>query len=62
MKPIFDQIGVEVTSENKKELDRKIHELLGIQYTNCPETWKAIKNRMADDEKKFLADLSKALS
>ena len=62
MTTIFDQIGVEVTSENKKEIDSKIHEMMGVQYKNCPDTWRAIKSRMADNEEKFLIDLRKALS
>ncbi len=62
MKTIFSQIGVEVTPENKKEIDRKIHELVGVNYKNCPETWKAIKSRIADDEAKFITDLRRILS
>jgi hypothetical protein len=61
MKLLFDQIGIEVTSENKKEIDKKIHGLVGVPYKNCPEAWKAIKTRMAEDEEKFLADLDMAL-
>jgi hypothetical protein len=62
MKLIFEQIGIEVTPENKKEIDRKIHGLVGVPYKNCPEAWKAIKNRMAEDEEKFVADLDRALA
>ena len=62
MKLIFEQIGVEITPENKQDVDRKIHSLLGIEYKNCPTTWKVIKARLADNEEKFLADLDKALA
>jgi len=62
MKLIFDQIGIEITSENKQDVDRKIHALLGTEYKNCPATWKAIKLRLANDEEKFLTDLDKALA
>ena len=62
LKLIFKQIGIEVTSENRKEIDRKIHELVNVPYPNCPAAWKAIKNRMAEDEEKFLADLDGALA
>ena len=62
MKLIFEQIGVEITPENKQDVDRKIHSLLGIEYKNCPTTWKVIKARLADKEEKFLADLDKALA
>ncbi|TFG26518.1 hypothetical protein EU527_19635 [Candidatus Thorarchaeota archaeon] len=62
MKLIFSQIGVEVTPENKKEIDCKIHKMVGVKYKDCPTTWKAIKSRIAEDEEKFRADLHKALS
>ena len=62
LKLVFDQIGVEVTSENKQEIDKKIHKLVNVPYKNCSATWKAIKGMMAEDEEKFLANLDKALA
>jgi len=61
MKSFFDQIGIEVTSENKKEIDKKIHALVGTEYKNCSSTWKAVKERLAADEEKFISDLDKVL-
>jgi hypothetical protein len=62
MKMIFTQIGIEITKENRREIDTKIKALVGTESKNCPETWKAIKARLADNEEKFLADLDKALA
>jgi hypothetical protein len=31
MKLIFEQIGIEITPENKREIDKKIHALLGTE-------------------------------
>lgn len=62
LKLIFEQIGIEVTSANRKEIDRKIHEMVGVPYANCPAAWKAIKSRMAEDEEKFVADLDRVLA
>lgn len=62
MKLVFEQIGIEVTPENKREIDKKIHALVGVGYKNCSATWKAIKAKKAEDEEKFLADLDKALA
>ena len=62
MKLIFTQIGIEITSENRREIDRKIQTLAGTESKNCPETWEAIKVRLEEDEEKFLADLDKALA
>ena len=35
MKDIFAEIGIEPTKENKKEIDRKIRDYLGVEYINC---------------------------
>jgi ribosomal protein L23 len=62
MSHIFEENGVEPTKETKKDIDLKIHELLGVEYKNCSTTWREVKKRLADDEVGFMADLKKALS
>ncbi len=59
---IFEEIGVEPTKDTKKDMDRKIHDLLGVEYKNCSATWKEVKKRLEDDEVGFVADLKKALT
>ena len=59
---LFEEIDVEVTKENKRDIDRQIHELLGVDYKDCSTTWKAVKQRIADDEVGFVSALRKALS
>ena len=43
LKDIFDFAGIEVTKQNKKDIDRIIHELVSVDYKQCPTTWKALK-------------------
>ena len=62
MTEIFEEIGADVTPENKKEIDRRIHALLGVEYKNCSATWKLIKEKLAEDEQGFKAALAKALA
>ena len=62
MKEIFAELGVEVTPENKRELDRRIHEFLGVEYKNCSASWKAIKEKRSEDGVAFLRRLKKALT
>ena len=62
MKDIFAEIGVEPTKENKKELDRKIHGLLGVEYKNCSTTWKHVKEQLAENRDVFISELSAVLS
>lgn len=61
MGEIFTKLGVEVTAENKKEIDRKIHEYFGVEYKNCSQTWKLIKERRAEDPETFMTGLKTAL-
>jgi len=57
---VFAQAGITVTSENKKEIDRVIHELVGVNYKDCPSTWRQIKQRLADDPDAFILQLKNA--
>ena len=62
MKDVFAKAGVEVTKENKKDIDRKIHSIVGVEYKNCSATWKEVKRRIAEDEESFVTMLKEALS
>ncbi len=61
MQDVFDDIGIEVTKENKKEVDLVIHQMLGVAYKDCPSAWRAIKARRADDDEAFMLELKSAL-
>jgi len=54
MKDVFSRAGIDVTQENKKDIDRAIHDYVGVEYKNCSSTWKAVKERLAEDEESFL--------
>ncbi len=61
LKEVFDKAGIEVTKENKRDLDRAIHAHVGVEYKDCPSTWSAVKARLAEDEGAFLGVLREAL-
>jgi hypothetical protein len=61
MKQTFIELGVEVTPENKRDIDKQIHKLLGVEYKNCSATWKEIKKRRDEDETGFMKALDGAL-
>ena len=61
MKPVFEKAGIVVTDDNKKEVDRAIHEIVGIKYKDCPPTWKEVKKRIAADEDDFAHELCKRI-
>jgi len=59
---IFKKAGIEVTSENKREIDRVIHGIVGVGYKNCPVAWREVKKRIAEDEEGFVSKLKEALT
>ena len=64
MKDILTEAGIDVTEENKKEIDRIIHRLVAVEYKNCSPTWKAVKEQIKGDDaarKQFIEKLKKAL-
>jgi len=61
MNGIFTELGVDVTPENKKDIDKAIHKLLGVEYKNCSASWKEIKKRLAEDETGFMKSLDGSL-
>jgi len=62
LQEIFEKAGIEVTKENKREIDRVIHSIVGVEYKNCPAAWREVKKRIAEDEEKFVSTLKKAWS
>jgi len=62
LKPIFEKAEITITKENKKDIDRIIHSIVGVEYKNCPATWKEVKKRIAEDEKSFVNTLKRELA
>jgi hypothetical protein len=60
MQDVFQKAGIEVTPENKRDLDKVIHSLVHVKYKNCPSTWKAVKKILAENESEFIAQLKEA--
>ena len=59
LKSIFEKTGITITKENKQEIDRIIHNIVGVDYKNCPATWKEVKKKLAEDEESFVKQLRK---
>jgi hypothetical protein len=57
LQPIFEKAGIEVTNENKKELDKIIHRIVKVEYKNCPVTWIEVKKLISEDEGSFVSKL-----
>lgn len=62
LKQFFEKAGIEVTRENRREIDKAFHNIVGVEYKNCPATWKEIKRRIAENEDAFISKLKEAIS
>ena len=61
LKTIFEKAGITLTQENKQNIDKIIHSIVGVEYKNCPATWKEVKKRITEDEENFVNTLKKEL-
>lgn len=60
LKQVFEKSGITVTNENKHEIDKIIHQIVGVEYKNCPVAWREVKKRLADNEEGFVSALRAA--
>ena len=59
---LFEKAGIEVTKENRREIDKMIHNIVGVEYKNCPATWREVKQRIAEDESAFVSELKQTVA
>jgi len=43
------EAGIEATPKNKKQIDEAIHQIMGVNYKDCPAAWKALKQEIAGE-------------
>ena len=49
MKDVMEEVGIEITPHNKKEIDRILHGIVDVEYKNCSPAWKKIKEMVKGD-------------
>ena len=62
---IFDEAGIVVTPNNRKQIDQAIHQVVGVTYKGCPQAWKILKQQIMGDKQKrqdFIKKLQAAIS
>ena len=59
---VFEEIGIEITKENKREIDQVIHKMVGVDYKDCSNAWREVKKKLAEDEEGFINSLRGLLS
>ena len=59
---LFEKAGIEVTKENRQKIDKIIHNIVGVEYKNCPAAWREVKQRITEDENAFVLELKQAVA
>ncbi|MHA1934213.1 MAG: hypothetical protein ACW97A_02930 [Candidatus Thorarchaeota archaeon] len=62
MKSLFEEIGIDITPDNKREIDKRIHDFIGVDYKDCSKTWKEVKKKLVEDRDGFAASIRTVLS
>jgi len=52
--------GIEVTTENKRDIDRGVHKIVGVEHKNCSATWREVRKKITEDEYRFVGNLKEA--
>ncbi len=52
IKDILVEAGIEVTPDNRKQIDQVIHQIVGVADKECLETWKRLKEQIIGNEQK----------
>jgi hypothetical protein len=61
LRDVFKKAEIQVTTDNKRDIDRVIHGIVGVEYKNCSATWKEVKKKIAEDEDGFVSVLKEKL-
>jgi len=64
LQEVFKEAGIDVSSINKKQVDQAIHDIAGVNYKDCPATWRKLKHEILSNEQRhrdFIARLRSAV-
>ena len=54
---VFEKAGIQITPQNRQEIDRILHDMVGVDFKNCPDAWSQIKKSVLEDEAGFVSTL-----
>jgi len=56
----FRKAGIIVTPQNRKEIDKVIQGIIGMEGKHCPEVWREVKKRIKENDAQFVEELKSA--
>jgi hypothetical protein len=51
IKGLFQEAGLTISPENKKDVDLAIHKMVGVEYKDCSTTWRRLKEKFLANDK-----------
>jgi hypothetical protein len=57
---IFQKAGIVLTSQNRKEIEKVIQGIVGMEGKHCPDVWREVKKRINESEPEFISELKGA--
>ena len=61
LRDLFKKAEIEVTTDNKGDIDRVIHGIVGVEYKNCSATWKEVKKLITEHKDSFVSLLKEQI-
>jgi hypothetical protein len=64
LKDILKEANIEITLQNRKQINQAFHKIVGVDYKECPATWKKLKQEWLHDEakrKELIKEIRKAV-
>jgi len=62
LEAVLKEAGIELTKENRKDMDKAVQRAVGVENKHCPEVWKAVKVELEKDRDGFVERLKKEMS
>ena len=62
IKSLFEELGIDIKPDNKREIDKRIHDFVSVDYKDCSKAWKEVKKKLVEDRDGFAASLRTILS
>jgi predicted amino acid-binding ACT domain protein len=63
MTELFAELGIEITKDNRDQIDEIIHDMLSVDYPNSAAAWKQVRKKLdSDDCEGFKQRLKVAIS
>ena len=62
LKEVFQKAEITVTPQNKRQIDKIIHDVVGVEYKNCATAWRQVKQHLKKDEARFIERLKNELN